>query len=442
MKLNRVFIVVIILLMAVMLLFEIGAPSRFKWDDYSQSCNSKQPFGCYVMDSVLRASLPQGYEVRGASLNEYFGPERGDEKHTFLFTDNFDRFSIDSGIEGFLETIHEGNNVILATYMDLGDYEHYETEALGKELDFYFMNRSYGYYYGSRGNKSINKDDLGKNATYEGIIWHADSLFDSTTYVINNAFTNNGVTLSTSYRILATSEYQESYNSAYDDEEDEYSIAAAGIRNYGKGKVVVVCMPMLFTNYGILNDTIRPFVLRVLSECGDLPVVRFDPTHTGDAVAKKQKLGQGSDLRYLLSNRPLRWAFYLALATLAAFVVFTAKRRQRVIPVIKPPVNHMMDFVRQIGGIYYQRHDNVDLLIKKYATFSQSVRSKTMIDLNDYDNIDDELKLLSSRTGIPFNELKEQILDVWNDTHADNISDKRLKQLIDSMNHILQKINI
>ena len=77
MKFNRAFIVIIIVLMAVILLFEISAPNRFSWDDYSQSSNSKNPFGCYVMDSVLKASLPQGYEVLGAGIRQYVGPRRG-----------------------------------------------------------------------------------------------------------------------------------------------------------------------------------------------------------------------------------------------------------------------------------------------------------------------------------------------------------------------------
>lgn len=439
MKFNRAFIVIIIVLMAVLLLFEISAPNRFRWDDYSQSSNSKNPFGCYVMDSVLKASLPQGYEVRGYGIKQYVDPNRGDEKHTFLFTDNYDSFIRNNSFDVDMpQLIEEGNNIILATYFTYNDYDYYDTQGLGEELGFYFMTQN--FYSSNNNNKFIKKEDLSKYAYYEIINWHADSLFDSTTYKINRAFFNKGVTLSNSYRILASSDYQESYNSAYDDDDDEYSIAVAGIRDYGKGKVVVVSMPMLFTNYGILNDTIRPFVLRLLSECGDLPVVRYDQTHSDKGVDNEAE--QGSPLRYLLSHRPLRWALYLALATLVALVVFSAKRRQRVIPVIKAPVNHMMDFVKQIGGIYYKRHDNVDLLIKKYATFSHSVRAKTMIDMNDYDNIDQELQLLSNRTGIPFKELKEQILDVWSATHADRLSNERLKQLIDSMNNILQKINI
>jgi flagellar motor component MotA len=130
------------------------------------------------------------------------------------------------------------------------------------------------------------------------------------------------------------------------------------------------------------------------------------------------------------------------LATLVAFVVFSARRRQRVIPVIKPPVNHMMDFVKRIGGIYYKRHDNVDLLIKKYVTFINDLRAKAMIDIDNYDNLDDELMSLSNRTGIPYNELQQQIRDVMVATNEDSISDERLKRLIDVMNDIMYRINI
>ena len=213
----------------------------------------------------------------------------------------------------------------------------------------------------------------------------------------------------------------------------------AGIRDFGKGKIVVVSMPLLFSNYGILNDTIRPLVLRLLSQCSDLPMVRYDPSLISEMEQDEQ---EDSPLHYLLANRPLRWALYLALATVILFVLFSARRRQRVIPVIKPPVNHMMDFVKRIGGIYYKRHDNVDLLIKKYVTFGNELRTKAMINVDDYDHIDDELQSLSTRTGIPFKELQQQIYDVWSATNASSINDKRLQQLIDAMNNILQRINI
>ena len=422
MKSSRLFIVVIIAFMVVVILFEMNAPARFNWDDHSQSYKSKQPFGCYVMDSVLRASLPHGYEVIGSDFEQYIGENAKPVKHTFLFTNTFEYFRPDTN---FLKMIEEGNNAIIATDYNISYYDD-STEEMGLGYKCYSNN----YYYDG---DYFSKESLSINASYDTVYWESGEMFAPASYPINSVFCSKELILSSDYRILAT--LNEKHENGSDGDVD----TVAGIRDCGKGKIVVVSMPMLFSNYGILNDTIRPLVLRLLSQCSDLPMVRYDPSLMSEMEQDEQ---EDSPLHYLLANRPLRWALYLALTTVILFVLFSARRRQRVIPVIKPPVNHMMDFVKRIGGIYYKRHDNVDLLIKKYVTFGNELRTKAMINVDDYDHIDDELQSLSTRTGIPFKELQQQIYDVWRATNASSINDKRLQQLIDAMNNILQRINI
>ena len=421
MKANRTFLVIIVVLMAVMILFEINAPTRYRWDDISQSCKSKQPFGCYVMDSVLRASLPQGYEVLGSGIEKYIGNDYKGGKHTFLFTNNVYNFTYSLDVSIF-QLLREGNNVIVAT----DDYYSYNYEdELSEELGVTSVSISYM-------DEKQFKKILSDNTQYDTVHWCADDRFSAASYVVNRVFCLRELELKSPFRTLAT--ITRSGFTYYSE------VTVAGIRDYGNGKVIVMDMPLIFSNYGILDDAIRPLALRLLSECGDKPVVRYDPTHIDQVTTDKQE--SGSPLRYLLNNRPLRWAFYLALATLVAFVLFTARRRQRVIPVIKPPVNHMMDFVKRIGGIYYKRHDNVDLLNKKYVTFSNELRSRAMIDIDNDDNIDDELQLLSNRTGIALNELQQQVRDLKDAVKTFSISDKRLQQLIDLMNDIIHRINI
>lgn len=432
MKVNGAFVAVIIVLMAVMILFEINAPSPFRWDDYSQSCHSKQPFGCYVMDSVLRASVPQGYEVRGSDIEKCLDDSLKVGKHTFLFTNNIDQF-INSIDVDFLGLIEEGNNVIIATnsyiYSDADD-------TFNEKLEFNVESIDYYNYYSDYDNYQLLSD----TSCYDLINWLPNERFDAATFKVNRTFCHYQLKMTSSFRsLMSHNRVNEQYDYAVED--DKLTHTVAGIRDYGKGKIVVTSMPYLFTNYGILNDTIRPLVLRLLTVCGNLPIVRYDSTLIGQETSEQESESE-SPLRYLLANRPLRWAFYLALATLVASVIFSARRRQRVIPVIKPPVNHMMDFVKRIGGIYYKRHNNVDLLIKKYVTFSNDLRTKAMIDIDNYDYLDDELMSLSNRTGIPFNELQQQIRDVVMATNAPKISDDRLKQLIDTMNNILHRINI
>ena len=432
MKANRIFIVVIIALMAVILLFEMNAPARFNWNDDSHSYKSKQPFGCYVMDSVLRASLPQGYEVLGNGIYKYTGKKYKGGKHTFLFTNNCDKFISSIDVD-FCSLIKEGNNVVLAVdecTLYGYDYDDYLDGGNGKICKQLGFSNYITYTY-----INDNKETLSDPTQYNTVNWNSRDMFAPASYPINRVFYTHGLLLSSDYRILATLDWKRTPHEEHD--------TVAGIRDYGKGKVVVVSMPLLFTNYGILNDTIRPLALRLLSECGNLPIVRYDPSlYNRDVDNVDDDQESESPLRYLLANRPLRWALYLALATLVAFVTFTARRRQRVIPVIKPPVNHMMDFVKRIGDIYFKRHDNVDLLNKKYVTFSNDLRVKAMIDIDNDDNIDDELLSLSNRTGIPLNELQQHIRDVKDIVNADRISDKQLQQFIDMMNDIMHRINI
>lgn len=426
MKASRIFIVVIIALMAVMLLFQVNAPTRFKWDDVSQSYKSKQPFGCYVMDSVLRASLPQGYEVLGENIEKYIGKKYKGGKHTFLFTYNSSDI-INSIDEDLLELIKDGNNVVLA----IDDFYSFYNKDIQEELGF--ISRSPNSATSVFVYKDILKKELSDSTEYDTVRWHDGGRFTAASYLVNRMFFMGSLELDPPFRTLATISSSDDY-SYYNNN------IVAGIRDYGKGKVMIVSMPLLFTNYGILDDNIHPLALRLLSECGDLPVVRYDPTLIDKVDDEEQE--SESPLRYLLANRPLRWALYLALATLVAFVAFSARRRQRIIPVIKPPVNHMMDFVKRIGGIYFKRHDNVDLLNKKYVTFSNDLRVKAMIDIDNEDNIDDELLALSNRTGTPLNELQQQVRDVKDAVKSSKISDRQLQQLIDVMNDIMHRINI
>ena len=67
MKFSRVYIFCILLFLLLVFLSEYRMPKHFRWEP-TFSHNDKQPFGCYVLDRVLSASLPQGYTVNRQTL--------------------------------------------------------------------------------------------------------------------------------------------------------------------------------------------------------------------------------------------------------------------------------------------------------------------------------------------------------------------------------------
>lgn len=86
-------------------------------------------------------------------------------------------------------------------------------------------------------------------------------------------------------------------------------------------------------------------------------------------------------------------------------MVFTAKRRQRVIPVVNPPANQTLRFTQLIGNLYYQKKDYKDILQKKYLYFCAEVKRLNGLDLQS-DELDEELcHRLADKMGLDFNEV-------------------------------------
>ena len=127
------------------------------------------------------------------------------------------------------------------------------------------------------------------------------------------------------------------------------------------------------------------------------------------------------------------------IVTVILAMVFTARRRQRVIPVIAPPVNRALEMVKHIGSLYFQRHDNADLMAKKYQFFVEEVRKLTMIDLDDENHLDDAYLQLQHASGIPRDELRQQLQEIVAATEIP-VKDKKLMRHIDYLNHILEKL--
>jgi hypothetical protein len=58
------------------------------------------------------------------------------------------------------------------------------------------------------------------------------------------------------------------------------------------------------------------------------------------------------------------------------YMLFASKRVQRIIPIVKPPVNLSLQFTRTIGSLYYQQHDHRDIAVKKMIYMLEKVRQQ------------------------------------------------------------------
>lgn len=148
---------------------------------------------------------------------------------------------------------------------------------------------------------------------------------------------------------------------------------------FGEGHFFLHALPLAFTNYHLLYRNNAEYLARSLSYLPVQPVIWDEYYKPG--VRKEQT----TPLRFFLQNESLRWAVYLTLVALVLFIVFEAKRRQRIIPVIPPLANTTLEFTETIGRLYFQHQDHKNIAEKRIAYLMDYIRSRFYLatDLRD-----------------------------------------------------------
>ena len=88
-------------------------------------------------------------------------------------------------------------------------------------------------------------------------------------------------------------------------------------------------------------------------------------------------------------------------------MIFNAKRRQRVIPIIKPLPNTTVDFTKTIGNLYYQEGNHQNLIDKKIIYFLERVRNEYLIDTAVLD--ENFIKKLHAKTGKDIKDIEHLV---------------------------------
>ena len=162
---------------------------------------------------------------------------------------------------------------------------------------------------------------------------------------------------------------------------------------YGAGALYLMASPMFFTNYNMLKPQGAEYVAKALS---------YLPTKSEIIWDEFSALGSSDDgqspLRVFLSIEPLKWAYFITLFSLIAFVVYEVKRRQRIIPVIAPLQNSSAEFVKIVGQVYYQQRNNSNIAHKKISYLLEDIRSKYAIRTNILNQ--EFAELLAAKSGV------------------------------------------
>lgn len=456
MKSSRNFLFAMLVLFVLFCLLQVNLPKKFVWSP-TFSHVDKQPLGCFVFDSVLTQSLPNGYHVTKKTFFQLDQEHAKEKISVLMVVDQQNLKQLD--VKYLCNIARRGGKVMVVASGSFDDGRNADTVVVD-ELERTFKVRiEDGMFFSLRGILAGLKAH--DNDMYDTIYWNnRETMYAAQPYrmfynmVGGTLFVDSVPKVKRLAYTLSTAGYDYRHDSLYvgdftgfdtivDEKERIERIDTFAIKKipvavsvpYGKGEVIFVSSPLLFTNYGMLEGNTSVYIFRLMSYLADLPVYRTEAYVKTDAML----VAEQSPFREFIKRPPLRWALYLALLGVVLFMIFTARRRQRVIPIMSKPANRSLEFIQLIGTLYYQRKNHVNLVRKKFKLFAEELRKTAGVDISDVNTDDSEYLLLAEKTGMNSDRLKKVIRQIRLALHSEgNISVEEMRSLIDAMDTIVR----
>jgi hypothetical protein len=433
---SRIYMLLLGTFLVLVFLYEYMSPHEFVWRPTFDK-NDKEPFGCYVFDDVVSSSV-NSYTVTDKTFYRIVEEDSASSPRAFLIAENNLSFN-GTDIEYLYKLLHAGNQVMICEEY----FPHTLEDTLGFRVEYdSYLPPMIRYINEDRKRDSIffGKDTLNPEYIYEvypqmhpvyiiagkiNFTYNEDSVT-----VVADSVAGTGNSMEESNREPAVKISPMTC--------DSIEVLAWNKKNkplvirtfIGKGELFLVSTPLMFTNYGILDGNNASYAFRLLSCMKDKPLTRIEAYGNHSEKA-------GTPLRYVLSKPPLRWAVYSILMLLILFMVFTARRRQRVIPLVKPPVNRTFDFMQLVSNLYYQKHENHEMLKMKHLYFCAEVKRLTGVDLQENVPGENAFTRLSEKTGTDTDSIRALIKDINMALYRSEVSDIQLELYVDGMNDLL-----
>ncbi len=382
---------VLILIVLAMVLWEIYKPKPTDWTFYLEQ-EKNDPYGTLVLYETLDDIFPgQNIRADDRSLYERSYSDFPLENNLIFISDEFAPEEEEARM--LLNYADEGNHIFIAA--------HSLSEFLESELKLK--------------------------------ITPTLSLFDDT---VRLSFVNKSLTKTEPYKFGKTYDarffnfdYEEDvFSEITEEERKEFKILSTNEsgeavfirRQWGEGAFYIHLLPQTFTNFAMITQKNYEYAYSCLSY---LPA---NHDVVWDEYYKPVKPENYTHLKYVRKNPALRHGYQIVIGLLILYTIFTAKRKQRIIPVIKPLKNTTLEFAETVGRLYYHSKNNKNIALKKYNFWQEHLRQFFYV--NNEDILLDNIERLSEKTGASENTIRNIILNRTNiETHS-QISDQFLKQ--------------
>ena len=197
---------------------------------------------------------------------------------------------------------------------------------------------------------------------------------------------------------------------------------------YGKGKFIFHTEPRALSNYFLLTKNNYRYMQSILKMMPIAPNnIYWDNFYPRKNYARKGTGEEGSLLDAIKKSSALVFAFLAILGLFICYLLFSSKRKQRIVPVKKQTENSSIAFAEAIAGLYLNKKDNKVITEKMITYFNEHIRTKYYFTTNINDN--EYAENLSRKSGVSY-ELTSELANTIRQSNARlKIKDEELLQL-------------
>ncbi|MCP2027249.1 hypothetical protein L1276_002406 [Flavobacterium sp. HSC-32F16] len=394
----KIYIAVLVLILILILIGDYNKQKPIDWRP-TYSVNDKIPYGLYVFDKEIGGILKKQKIERISDITPYEFLDSKYDEDTLVET---------YSVKGTFINISQQNNIDEQSVKEIMYFVSHGNNAFLSMTDFpKTLLDSLKFEYSSNLLK-----------TKDASVWMANKKLSSKIYKSTSEIADYFSKIDT----LNTTVLGYEGNPKYKKNINFIKVP------YKNGYFFLHANPVAFTNYNLLKKDRYQYTEKVLSYIPKGDVFWYTKSPNDENIS-------ASPLRYIFSQPALKWAWYLFLIGMLIFILFNAKRKQRIVPILQPLSNLTIDFTKTIGNLYYQEGDHKNIIDKKIIYFLERIRTEYLIDTT---NLDDEfVKKLQHKTGKDEKDIQELVFLInehRNSYHA-NIEEDLIR-----INNAIEKI--
>jgi hypothetical protein len=398
-KTIKIYIGILVFVFALILMADSNRPKPIDWRP-TYSVNDKIPYGLYIFDK----------EINGLLKNQKI--ERISSETPYEFLDS-----------KYVADTVSGKYKISGTFFNVSEFGGIDDQSIS-EL-FYFVSHGNNAFLSMKTFPESLLDSL--KIEQKSIYKNADTTF---------SWMPNKTAKSKKYPFAASGE--EFYFSKIDTLNTTVLGYQNGMKNrrdvnfikvpYKNGYFYLHTQPVAFTNFYLLKKQNYQYAENVMSYVPKGNVFWYTKGQNSESISE-------SPLRYIFSQPALKWAWYFFLIGMVIFIFFNAKRKQRIVPILKPLPNLTVDFTKTIGNLYYQEGDHSNIIDKKIIYFLERMRNEYLMDTTKLDDV--FIKKLHHKSGKEENDIRELVFLI--NEHRNSYHGSLEEDLI-RMNNAIEKI--